>query len=105
MPDEPIIHLEVRAATLAELKSYTDEIQADLGCRATAVRRDGDYVVDAYLPEGKIDAARNVRAAQNVAIRVVENATEVGRQRQQEVGDGNRFAARGEIPRGLGRKE
>jgi hypothetical protein len=36
---------------------------------------------------------------------VLENQTETGLRRQAEVGEGNRFAARGEVPRGLGRKE
>ena len=40
-----------------------------------------------------------------VSLEVVENVTEAGLQRQREVGEGNRFAARGEVPRGLGRKE
>jgi hypothetical protein len=35
---------------------------------------------------------------------VIENASEVGRARQAEVGSGNRFAAR-IAPRGLGIKE
>jgi hypothetical protein len=52
-----------------------------------------------------LEAARGARSAGKVTIRIVENATEVGQKRQQEVGEGNRFAVRGEIPRGLGRKE
>jgi len=39
-----------------------------------------------------------------VTMTVVENASEVGRARQSEVGSGNRFAAR-MAPRGLGIKE
>jgi hypothetical protein len=61
--------------------------------------------VDAYLPESQLEAARVAPPAAGVTLRVVENVTDVGRQRQQEVGEGNRVAARGEIPRGLGRKE
>lgn len=67
--------------------------------------RGAEFVIDAYLPEAHLEAARGARAAAGVSIQVVENLTEVGLQRQQEVGEGNRFAARGEIPRGLGRKE
>jgi uncharacterized protein YqeY len=105
MKEDPIIHIEIRAATLAELKEFTDEIRPDLGCRATARQEESGFVVDAYLPETSLQSARGVRSAANVSLHIVENATEVGRQRQQEVGKGNRFAARGEVPHGLGRKE
>ncbi|MHA7270272.1 hypothetical protein [Arthrobacter sp. HLT1-20] len=105
MSEDPIIHIEIRAATLAELKQFTDEIQPDLGCRAIARQVEGGFVIDAYLPETRLQAARDVRSAASVSLQVLENASEVGRARQQEVGSGNRYAARGEIPRGLGRKE
>ena len=105
MNEGPIFHIEIAAATLADLKAFTDEIQPDLGCRPIARRRGAEFVIDAYLPEAHLEAARGARAAAGVSLRVVENLTEVGLQRQQEVGEGNRFAARGEIPRGLGRKE
>jgi hypothetical protein len=105
MAESPTIHVQIHAATLEDLKQFTDETQPDLGCRATARKRDGGYVVDAYLPETVLEAARGARSAGKVTIRIVENATEVGQKRQQEVGEGNRFAVRGEIPRGLGRKE
>jgi hypothetical protein len=34
MDNEPIIRFEIKAATLADLKSFTDVTQPDLGCRA-----------------------------------------------------------------------
>ena len=105
MSEDPIIHIEIRAATLAQIKEFTDQMQPDLGCRAIARAVEDGFAIDAYLPETALQAAREVRSAAAVSLHVVENASEVGRQRQQEVGGGNRFAARGEIPRGLGRKE
>jgi len=105
MTKDPIIHIQIRSATLEDLKEFTDETQPDLGCRATARKMADGYVVDAYIPELALETARAARSVGKVSIRVIENASEVGRQRQQEVGAGNRFAARGEIPRGLGRKE
>ena len=96
MTEGPIFHVEITAGSLADLKAFTDEVQPDdLGCRPVVRRRGAEFVVDAYLPEEQLDAAREV----------VENVTEAGLQRQREVGEGNRFAARGEVPRGLGRKE
>ncbi len=106
MTEGPIFHVEITAGTLADLKAFTDEVQPDdLGCRPVVRRRGAEFVVDAYLPEAQLDAARGSRAASGVSLEVVENVTEAGLQRQREVGEGNRFAARGEVPRGLGRKE
>lgn len=106
MSDEPIIHIQIEAPTLEDLRAFTDEIRpADLGCRATPRQTEGRFVLDAYLPEPQLQSARGSRTASRVSLRVIENATEIGRERQQEVGEGNRFASRGEVPRGLGRKE
>ena len=105
MNEGPIFHVEIAAATLADLKAFTDEIKPDLGCRPIVRRRGAEFVVDAYIPEAQLEAARVAPTAGGVSLRVVENVTEVGLQRQREVGEGNRFAARGETPRGLGRKE
>lgn len=105
MADEPIIHIEIEASTLEQLKAFTDEIQPDLGCRPVPRQREGKFVINAYVPEAKLEAARSSRSASDVVLHVIENATEVGRERQQEVGSANRFAVRSEVPRGLGRKE
>jgi hypothetical protein len=106
MNEEPIIRVQIEAPTLADLRAFTDEIRpADLGCRAIPRRTEGRFIIDGYLPETQLEAARGSRAASRVSLRVIENATEVGRERQEEVGEGDRFAARGEVPRGLGRKE
>jgi hypothetical protein len=105
MNDEPIILVQVEAATLADLRAFLDEVQPDVGCRAVARKIAGRFAIDVYLPEPQLQAARASRTASRVSFRIIENATEVGRQRQGEVGEGNRFAARGEVPRGLGRKE
>jgi hypothetical protein len=105
MNDESIIRVQLEASTLTDLRAFTDEVQPDLGCRAIARAADGKFVIDAYLSETQLQAARGARAASRVSLRTIENATEVGRERQKEVGEGNRFAARGDVPRGLGRKE
>lgn len=105
MNHESIIHIQIEALTLADLRAFTDEIQPDLGCRAIPRQKDGKFVIDAYLPETQLEAAHKVRTASRVSLRIIENATEIGRERQKEVGEANRFSARGQIPRGLGRKE
>ena len=105
MENEPIIHIKIEAPTLDALKAFTDETSLDFGCRPIARQVGERYVIQAFLPETELTAARNRRSSSNVTITVMENATEVGRQRQQEVGRGNRFATRNTLPRGLGGKE
>jgi hypothetical protein len=64
MSDEPIIHLQIEAPTLEDLKAFTDEIRpADLGCRATPRQTEGKFVLDAYLPESQLQSARGSRTA------------------------------------------
>jgi hypothetical protein len=105
MNQESIIRVQIEAPTLADLRAFADEVKPDLGCRATPKQKDGKFSVDAYLPETQLEIARKSRAANRVTIRVLENATAAGRERQKEVGAKNRFAVRGQVPRGLGRKE
>jgi hypothetical protein len=105
MTDEPVFRVRLEAATLADLRAFTDEVDADLGCRAVAKRSGEGFTIDVHLPESRLESARSSRAAGQVNLTVLENETETGRLRQAEVGSGNRFAARGEVPRGLGRKE
>lgn len=101
---DDVHRIELRAKSLDELRSFLDGSDMDLGCRPV-VRRDGaDYVVEVYAPMPQVDRLRSARSAPGVTMTVVENASEVGRARQSEVGSGNRFAAR-MAPRGLGIKE
>ncbi len=103
MNDEPVFHVRVRAPTVGELRAFADSVPADLGCRPVVRRSEGDFVLDVYLSEAVLREAQGRRA--NVSLEVLENMTEAGRQRQAEVGQGNRFEARADVPRGLGRKE
>ena len=104
MADDDVHRLKLRARSLQELRSFLDGAAVDLGCRPV-VRREGDeFVVDVYAPMRQIEQVRSARSAAAVTMTVVENASEVGRARQAEVGSGNRFAQR-QAPRGLGIKE
>ena len=105
MSDEPVFRVRVEAATLSDSRAFIDEIEPDLGCRAVARQSAAGFTIDAFLPESQLETARAGRAASQVSLTVLENQTEIGRERQAEVGEGDRFAARGEIPRGLGHKE
>lgn len=94
-----LIHVEVHGAALEDLRAFAQETDADLGCRATPRQEAEGWVVDAYLPEDRLEAARSSRSAGRVRLEVRENATAVGRERQAEVGTGNRFSG-GDAERG-----
>ena len=105
MNDESVLRIEIEGDSLDDIRAFTDEVQPDLGCRPVALKKDDGFVITAYLSEEKLEAARASRAAGQVRIHVVENATEIGLERMKDVGTGNRFDARGAVPQGLGRKE
>jgi hypothetical protein len=96
--------IELRAKSVTELRSFLEGADVDLGCRPVVRKVGDDYVVEAYAPLPAVERLRSARSASAVAINVIENASEVGRARQAEVGSGNRFAVR-TAPSGLGIKE
>jgi hypothetical protein len=104
MADDDVHRIELRAKSIEELRSVLDNTDVDLGCRPSVRKVGDDYVVEVYSPLPTVERLRSARAASGVTMTVVENASEVGRARQREVGSGNRFAAR-TAPRGLGIKE
>jgi hypothetical protein len=104
MADDDIHRVEVRARSISELRAFLDGTDVDLGCRPVARKVGDEYVVEVYSPLPTIEGLRQARSASGITINVVENASEVGRARQAEVGSGNRFNAR-VAPRGLGIKE
>jgi hypothetical protein len=104
MADGDIHRVELRAKSINELRAFLDGTDVDLGCRPV-VRKVGDeYVVEVYSPLSTIEGLRRARSVSGITMNVVENASEVGRARQAEVGSGNRFNGR-IAPRGLGIKE
>ena len=104
MADDDMHRIELRAKSVEELRSFLEGVDVDLGCRPVVHKVGDDYVVEAYTPLPAVERLRSGRTASQVTISVVENASEIGRARQQEVGSGNRFAAR-IAPSGLGIKE
>lgn len=72
----------------------------DTGCTG-GITSDGVGVrIEALVPEGALDQLHS----EKVKVEVLGNATATGRERQREVGRGNRFQGKDRIPRGLGRK-
>jgi hypothetical protein len=104
MADDDVHRVELRARTIEELRSFLDGADVDFGCRPVARKEGDEYVVDVYAPMPTIERVRGARSDAAVTVRVIENASEVGRARQAEVGSGNRFRTR-RAPSGLGIKE
>jgi hypothetical protein len=102
---ESIIRVRVTAPTLEDMRSFIDETRPDLGCRPVAQRTTNGFVTDVYVLKSRIADTRAARSGTNVDLKIIEDITEIGLARQAEVGQGNRFAVRGIVPRGLGRKE
>ena len=104
MAEDDVHRVELRAKSIDELRTFLDGTDVDLGCRPV-VRKIGDeYVVEVYTPLLTVERLRSARSAPGITMTVVENASEVGRARQAEVGSGNRFSAR-IAPSGLEIKE
>src|SRR5262245_41343579 len=71
MSSESIFRVEIEAATLDDLRAFVDETQPDPGCRAIPRRRGDAYVMEAFLSETQLTAARDARAASRVTLRVL----------------------------------
>jgi hypothetical protein len=104
MADQDVHRIELRAQTVEELRDFLRGSDLDLGCRPTVRRQAGELVAEVYATMTQIDRLRTTRSASGVTVNVVENASQIGRARQGEVGAGNRFFGR-QVPRGLGIKE
>ena len=101
---DDVHRIELRAKSVQELRSFLDGADLDFGCRPVLRRLDDGYVVEVYATLPVIERLRSERSAPGVTMSVVENVSEVGRNRQIEVEPGNRFAD-GTVPSGLGIKE
>ena len=75
--------------------------ELDMGCRPhVEANRDGNGTMLIYATEARI---REIRAA-GFAIEPGENVSALGRERQAEVGKGDRFEGGRVTPHGLGKK-
>ena len=73
--------------------------ELDLSCGGPKQREGGAVSIEAYVPEDQIDQLR----VKGVKIDVLGDETATVRERQKQVGKGNRFEG-GVVPRGQGRK-
>ncbi|MEE1765099.1 MULTISPECIES: hypothetical protein [unclassified Streptomyces] len=100
-----VFRCHVVAEDAEALREFIKETRPDTGCRPVARPTATGLGLDLYFRQDQLDSARSARSAPRVHLTTVENITENWHARKQEVGEGDRFAARGAVPRGFGRKE
>jgi hypothetical protein len=129
MADDDLQRVKLRARTIKELRAFLDGTDVDFGCRPTVRREGNEFTAEVYATAPQVARIRGRRSAlvrdigastDAVNITVIENASEIGRARQKEIGVGNRFAAprstaspaeaatasdATRVPKGLGIKE
>ena len=101
--DQPLPDLfEVRiTVSQQEFAELMEKFPLDLGCRPhVEMNPDGTGTLQAFASEERM---RELEAA-GYRLERGENVSAVGRERQQEVGTGDRFQGGRVTPRGLGRK-
>lgn len=100
-----IFRVVIRAPDEPSLVELLKDKHLDLG-GGPKRQPDGTITIDAYVPEDMLQSLQAEKMRDTgIVTQVVEDATEVGRQRQQEVGKADRFEAGKKLPRGLARKE
>ncbi len=77
------------------------ELRLDIGGAGPRPLPDGTFSLEAYATEDVLDHLKDAGGT----FEVIEDATKVGRERQKEVGRGDRFEGGQIVPRGLGKKE
>jgi hypothetical protein len=104
-PDDHIVRARVTGPDAETLRSFIDESGADPSCRAVAVRTERGLSAQLLLTQSQLAAARGKRSAADVDIEELEDVTASQQAARADLGTGNRYATRGAVPRGLGRKE
>ncbi len=103
--DEHVFRYRVIGPDADQLRTFIAESGADASCRPVAVRSEAGLTVQLLLTRTQLGRARATRAGDGVVIEEVEDVTAAQQAARAEVGPGNRFAQRGDVPHGLGRKE
>lgn len=97
-PDRFALRITLTREAFAELMQ---RFELDLGCRPQVqLNADGTGTLLAFASEERIGELR----AAGYAVEQGENVSALGRERQREIGAGDRFQGGRIAPRGLGRK-
>lgn len=99
---QKIIRIALKGPKRETLAEWVRQFQLDIwGAGGPRTLPDGTLSMEAYVPEKVLDKLKKAGAVFDV----IEDATKVGKERQKEVGRGDRFEGGKIAPRGLGRKE
>ena len=99
--EDDTVRIRLNAADPGLLLRQAKDYQLEIGGGGPRRLPDGSFSLDVYMPQARLeDLQRN-----NLGFEVIENASAIGRERQKEVGVGDRFAGGRIAPRGLGKKE
>ena len=100
VPDD-VFHVSVVLPDSASARAFVARRDIDFGCRPSVRRSsDGSLITHAILSGKQVGELRG----QRLGVTVLLNATVIGRERQAEVGKGDRFQGGRIAPKGLGRK-
>jgi hypothetical protein len=96
-----IFRIAIKSPDRKTLSRLMKEFQLDIGGGGPKRLRSGILFTEAYVPEETLEKLKGA----GISFEVIENATDVGRERQKEVNNGDRFEGGKKVPSGLGRKE
>ncbi|MEO6191739.1 MAG: hypothetical protein ABIS20_01915 [Thermoanaerobaculia bacterium] len=98
--EEKILRILITTREEQALRVLLRENPLDLSCGGPQRHPGGAVSVEAYVPEHQLERLRRYEAK----IDILDDASATARERQKEVGEGNRFEGEKRVPRGLGRK-
>jgi hypothetical protein len=96
---KPVFRVVITARDRATMLALLDRHRLDIG-GSPRYSAGGAVSIDAYVPADRVDALEG----DGVRVEFVGDETAVARERQKEVGKGNRFLTGDPVPHGLGRK-
>ncbi len=102
---EQLVWCRVTGESADDLRSFIEASAADPGCRPVARRTEEGLEALVAVSRAQLEATRAQRSASGIRIEELEDLTAVGNVRRSEVGASDRYATRGSVPHGLGRKE
>jgi len=100
--EKTIMRIALKGPNREALNKLVKEFHLDIWGAGGAKRLPDDTIsMEAYVPEETLDKLKKSGGI----FEIIEDATAVGKERQKEVGSGDRFESGKIAPRGLGRKE
>ena len=99
--EKKIMRITLKTPNRETLARLVKEFRLDIGGGGPRRLPDGTLSVEAYTPEEVLVELEKAGAV----FEIIEDATKVGKERQKEVGRGDRFEGGKKVPHGLGKKE